>query len=422
MSSLLARARFARALSFRPFALLWTGQTLSSMGDGAFFTVLSWQVLLLTGSAAALGLLVAAQTLPTLVFILIGGVTADRFSRRVIMIWSDVGRAIVVLIIAVLAWLHLLQFWHLIFLVIAFGTADGFFRPAFRSIGPELVDKEALSSANALNGLSKQANQLLGPILGAGLVVLVGTAGAFAFDGISFLCSVGSLLLLRPSILLTATSEAKPKAAKSGWQRFFGDAGEGLKYVADLPWLWSGILVASGIGIVVTGPLAVSLPKLVHDFYAAPVWLLGLINTGLAVGTIGAMVVMGQLHLEHRRGIILYTVLIIACASAASLGLPMPPFVRIFASLLGAIGIGIGTGVLAVIWSTLLQEKVPLEKLGRVSSVDTLGSFGLLPVGFIVVGLLADRFGANAVFLMGGLLGALFALLQLLNPAARKLD
>src|SRR5262245_42884387 len=149
--SLIQRIRFARALRHRPFALMWLGQTFSALGDGAYSIALAWLILLLTGSATALGVVLIANTIPRLLFLLIGGVAADRLSRRVIMLWSDSVRAVLVLLITLLAWTHLLQLWHLVVLGLFFGFVDGFFIPAYQSLPPQVVPTEDLPSANALS-------------------------------------------------------------------------------------------------------------------------------------------------------------------------------------------------------------------------------------------------------------------------------
>ncbi|GCE15696.1 MFS transporter [Tengunoibacter tsumagoiensis] len=424
---LVDRTHFTRALSSRPFALLWIGQTLSSMGDGAFFTALAWQVLAITGSSAAMGIVVAAQTLPAIFFMLIGGVAADRLPRRLIMIWSDIGRAIAVLTITVLGWLHLLQLWHLIFLVILFGIADSFFRPAYRSISPELVEKDRLSSANALTGLSKQMNQLLGPIIGATLVAFIGPSGAFGFDGLTFIISVLFLLGVRSSLFtpVSANKEAAVKSVvspKKGFLFLMENVREGLSYIVGSTWLWSGVLVSAGIGVVVTGALAIAMPKLVSDFYHSGVWLFGLISTALALGSISSIFVIGQLKTIRRRGIVLYGILTCSCLACAAFGIPGPTFIHPFIAVIAALLIGFGTGASQVIWPTLLQELVPLDKLGRVSSVDALGSVCLMPIGFIVIGNLVDLFGPAIIFICSGLIGAVFACSELFVKDVRQLE
>src|SRR5215469_11916152 len=191
------RLRFARALRSPAFALLWSGQTISALGDGAFFIALAWQILVLTRSGTAMGIVLVAQSIPRVLFLLLGGVAADRLPRRLVMLWSDSGRAFLVGAIALLGWLGLLQFWILVVLALCFGLADAFFLPAYQSIPPLLVETEALTSANALTSLSQELSILLGPALGAALVAVAGVSGAFAFDSLTFLISALCLLALR---------------------------------------------------------------------------------------------------------------------------------------------------------------------------------------------------------------------------------
>ncbi len=191
--------RLTRALSSRTFAWFWLGQTVSTLGDGAFSMALAVAVYQLTGSSLAMGFFLLAKMIPELLFTLFGGVAADRLPRRLLLLGADSGRALAVLAIAALAWLHLLQVWHLFVLAVLFGLCHALFNPAYRAITPDLVEKAHLSSANALAELSSQLGNFLGPLLGAGLIALTdGSVGAaFAFDGLTFVVSVCSLLVLR---------------------------------------------------------------------------------------------------------------------------------------------------------------------------------------------------------------------------------
>jgi len=178
ITAITQKLSFARSLKSRPFAFVWIGQTISNLGDMIFYTALAWQVLSMTGSATAMGVVLVAAEIPRLVFMLIGGVAADRLPRKLIMLWSDGGRGLIILLIALLGWMHVLQFWHLVLQSFLFGFVDGFFNPAVRAITPELVEKDDLASANSLNSLSQTMSQLLGPALGATLVVLISPNGA----------------------------------------------------------------------------------------------------------------------------------------------------------------------------------------------------------------------------------------------------
>jgi MFS family permease len=189
------RFTFARALACRSFRLLWLGQTISNLGNNVFSLALAWQVLLMTHSATAMGLILMARLVPNLAFVLIGGVAADRLPRRSIVLWSDGLRGLVLLSVTVLGVAGLLQLWLLVVESLIFGIVEGFFNPALMSLPPELVAKEKLPSANALTALSLNLAGLAGPVLGALLIALAGLFSAFALDAVSFFIS---MLLLFP--------------------------------------------------------------------------------------------------------------------------------------------------------------------------------------------------------------------------------
>ncbi len=450
MVNLASRVRFIRALQSRPFALLWLGQTISVLGDGAFDIALAWQVLLLTGSGTAMGIVLTARMIPNLVFLLIGGTAADRLPRRLVLLWSDGGRAVVVLLIAALGWLHLLQFWHLVVLSLIFGVVDGFFRPTYRAIFPQLVKADDLSSANSLTALSEQISLLLGPLLGATYIALAGPASAFAFDGLSFIISALCLLAMRlpattPQMLSEEaisisknTSKEYPDAGaplagtdtplaprRSGMlsaaANVLKDVREGLRYVASSRWFLVGLPLATigNIGAVAT---VVAMPKLVHDVYGAGAWLLGVLGAADAAGAIIAALLVGQAHRLHRRGLLMYLSLILASIAWIVLGLPLShDNAPLIASIANAFA-GFGLGVLGVLWITVMQELVPGDMLGRVTSIDILGAKCMAPVGYLLGGVLTDRIGPSWVFIAGGLLNLLLAVIALCVRDIRRLE
>ncbi len=390
------RGAFVKALRVRPFALLWGGQAISAIGDGAFLTALSWQVLVLTGSATALGIVLVAQSIPRVTFLLFGGIVADRLPCRVVLLWSDSARAVFVLAIAALGWLHVLRLWHLVALGLGFGLAEAFFIPAYQAIPPQIVPGEALTSANALTGASRSLSLLIGPALGAALVAIQGPSSAFAFDGATFVISALFLIAMRPPPGEPAQSGVATRESVLGGIR------AGLGYVLRSPWLWVTIAMAS-LGNIAWAPLQVSLPRLVHDVYGQGVWLLGFILSASAAGALIATVVIGHLPRLPRRGLIAYSALIASSLAFLALGLPLPRAAAPAIAIAAAVVFGVGTGIFDVIWVTVMQELVPSNMLGRVSSIDWLGSFCVTPVGFALVGMLTDRMGASWVFVAGGL-------------------
>lgn len=422
-ATLASKIRFTRALSSRPFALLWAGQTISALGDGAYFTALGWEVLLLTHSAGAMGLVLVASSTPRLIFLLIGGVTADRVSRRAVMLWSDAGRAVAVLTIAVLGWANVLQLWHLVGLSLLFGMVSAFFMPAYQSIPPQLLEGEMLSSANALTGLSRQVGMLLGPGIGAALVAASNPISAFAFDGLTFVVSALCLLALRlpEHMRRSAARRGGSGGERRGVRGVLADAREGFTYITGSTWLWVIIAIASVQNVGASG-FVVSLPKLVATVFHQGVWLLGAIGAASAFGTIAGTLVVGQSKRLGRRGLLACLGLLGAFVAYTLLGVPFAHVIEPVVAIGAAAIFGFGLGVFEIVWVTTLQELVPADKLGRVFSVDMLGSFALLPLGYALVGALTDRLGPGAIFLAGGAINVALTLVALAVPGVRRLE
>jgi hypothetical protein len=198
-----------RALAHRSFALLWTGQTISSVGDSVYQVVLVWWVLVHTGAARAMGTVLLCQRIPALVLLLLGGVMVDRLPRVWLMLLSDLTRGVLVSIIALLACTDTLTVWHVYVVSFAFGVVGAFFYPAYRAVMPELASSDILPSANALTSLSQQATGILGPSVGAVMVAVGGSPVAFAVDAMSFFFSLICLPLLLPQA-------TRPKASERG--------------------------------------------------------------------------------------------------------------------------------------------------------------------------------------------------------------
>ncbi len=432
--------RFAQALNARPYALIWVGQTLSNLGDSIFLTALAWEVLVLTGSGTSMGLVLLAGIIPRLIFTLIGGVTADRLPRKLVILWSDAGRGVVILLLALLTWMHLLTFWQLVAQSLIFGVVDGFFGPAILSITPDIVEKRDLTSANSLNSLSRNFSQLLGPALGALLITLTSTAGAFAIDALSFAISVAFLLAVRiparkKEIVVESTGLASqldqisnetlssPLVKRNAIKAFFADLGEGMVYVKSSRWIWVTILISSLGNIGIVASLAVAMPKLVHDVYGQGPWLYGLINSMSAIGAFIGLIAVAQATRWKRRGLLAYLAFALANAGILILGLPFPTQSMLFIAPIAGIIFGFGLTFFNTICYTVLYEMVPTEKLGRVVSIDSLGSFGLTPIADALGGIATDHIGPALVFVIGGAFNLILILIPtLLVREIRQLE
>jgi DHA3 family tetracycline resistance protein-like MFS transporter len=355
-----------------------------------------------------MGIVLIATSVPRVLFMLLGGVIADRLPRWLVMLWADAGRAVAVGAIAVLSYTNTLQFWHLIALGLLFGFSQAFFRPAYQSIAPQLVEVEALPSANALNGLSREIGSLVGPALGALLVARFSTASAFAFDALTFFISALCLLAIRAPInpLLAQEGLETQAQPRLGVRGVFADIREGIGYIAASSWLWVTIAIAS-LANALRAPYSVTLPLHVRDFYHAGVGLYGAIFSAAAVGVILATLIVGQVRRIRHRGIVAYSALIVSALAMMAFALPVPqqfvPAVALTASALD----GAGIGVFEIIWVTVLQEMIPVEKLGRVTSVDLAGSELLQPLGLAAIGFLTDAVATPWIFLVCGALNLL---------------
>jgi len=262
-----------------PFATLWSGQTVSRFGDAVHQIALAWLVLELTGSAAAMGAVLAAHLLPFIGFSLVGGVVVDRLPRLLVMLASDLARMAIVAVIAALVLLERVEFWHLLALSATFGAVEAFFYPAYAAAVPELVPAGLRPSANSLHQLSRRFARLLGPALGAGLVAGGGTGFAFALDSVSYLVSavlVAQFVVkeTRLGAHMVATGEAEEAARLAGIR---------VKRMKTLGLTLSGFLAGLG-GLLLTAHLSSSNVTIAGGFLMSGIAAVLLGMTTIEVG------------------------------------------------------------------------------------------------------------------------------------------
>jgi MFS family permease len=415
-----------RSLKHRSFALLWTGQTTSRLGDSLYRIALSWWVLEKTGSAVAMGTVLVFSQIPMLIFLLIGGVVVDRLPRLRVMFVSDILSGLVILFVAVFSWFDLLQIWHIYIASMIFGFVEAFFFPAYQAVIPQLTPPEVLASANALSGLSLRLTGIVGPALGAALVAAGGTSVTFGLDALSFFISalcILPLLRLKLNPLQRATETTKEvsgtkKSAGEILKQGFTDLRDGFRLVMRIPWIWITILLFGFINIVEAGPRAVALPFLIKDDLGADVELLGLLGSAASLGSVVGMIWLGQYVRLRRRGLLGYFSIIVTGITMLPFAFTLPVPILTVSMFIS----GISFAVFALIWTHTLQEMVPGDMLGRVYSIDALGSFVLLPIGFALAGWGTELLGAPTVFLIGSIGIIVLVLLGLSHPAIRNLD
>jgi MFS family permease len=385
------------------FRLLWIGRTASVLGDSLTFVALAFAVLGLRGSGTDIGLVLASFSAPRVLFLLVGGVWADRLPRRRVMIAADLVRAAaqVGLAAAVLSGTASLAVFMLAAAVT--GTASAFFQPASTGIVPEAVSAERLQEGNALLQLSQSVAFLLGPVVSGLLVVAIGPGWIFAIDGVSFLLSAAALAALR----LTP-------AARSAGASFVSELVQGWREVLRRDWLLPSFLTFSFVnlsfaGFLVIGPMAMS-----AAYRGAADW-------GLVMSVVGfGGLVGGSLALRWRPSRPLIAVFALLAIHPVSLlvlsGTPLLPIVLV-AVLLGSSALTLGDTV----WHTTIQQQIPAASLSRVSSYDWMVSFIFFPIGTVLAGPLADALGVSTALLLFAGLSSIPTVLVLLLPAIRAI-
>jgi MFS family permease len=403
-----------RSLHHTAFAWLLSGQTLSRIGDYLYQVVLAWWVLQETGSAVAMSSVLILSVAPLIIFGFLGGVAVDRYSRIHVMLLSDLLRGALVGIVAVMAFSDTLQVWHVYIISLLFGIVDSFFQPAFTALVPQLVPTPDLPSANSLSSMSHQLGRIVGPALAGVIIALGGTTLGFTINAASFFISA---LCLLPLLNVPAASRRMNVASESQtsvWQ----EAREGLGIVLRTPILWMTVLMDALTNVTLSGPYSVALPFLVAQRWPGNANALGWLYAFFPIGYALSSLWFGRQSVLRRRGLLLYLSTVLAGLGMLVLGLPLPLVVLAAAAVLN----GASLEASGLAWANLLQEKVPGEKLGRVASIDMIGSTVFIPVGFAVTGLLTDSLGPASVFILGGGITMLLALLALAHPAIRRLD
>jgi MFS family permease len=393
------RAGTLVAFRSRDFQLLWGGQTISFVGDAAFIVALGWRVTDLTGKASSLGFVLAAESLAMLTTLLWGGVLADRYSRKLLMIGSDIARAAVMTVFFALDASGHLGMSSILVLAVLFGAADGFFQPAFGGIVPLVVETPMLASANSWIGIARQGSAIVGPALAAALYGTAGPKTVWGIEAGSFLVSAGAVWRSRPR-----TIEAPPRL---GMRK---ELAEGFRYVTSVPWIWTGIAAATLILMVAMSPYTVLLPRVVQSHYHRGVGSYGLLFSTMAAGMVVGSLVWARWHPRKWRVAICF-----AAFGINDIGivvLAVSPWYEVAVVSAAWRGFWIGIGIAA--WMTLISELVPEHLLSRVLSFDYFGSFALTPVGFVVAGVAATVIAPTKILAAGGALGAILWFVPLL--------
>jgi len=387
----------------RDFRLLFTGQSVSVLGDRMVAVALAFAVLGIGGSPSEVGIVLAARIFPSAACALIGGAVADRASRRSVMVAADLVRVASQGAIAALLIGGAAQVWTLALLSGVAGAASGFFGPASIGLIPEVVPAEELQPANALRSSGASAGEIIGPLLAGLLVAGAGAGWAIAADAATFAVSAACLLALR-----------LPGRVATGSGSFLADLREGWAVFSSRTWVWAMVAYFAVANLFwgawsSLGPVVAD-----RDLGGAAAW--GTILAAVGVGALAGSVLATQVRPSRP------LVFVALCEALFALPLGFLAATSIVALLiLAALISGVGLMLGMSVWESTLQRHVPADSISRVSSYDWFGSFIFYPVGLAIWGPISAAIGIHASLWIAFALFALAILSLLAVPAVRRL-
>jgi len=390
---------------YKGFTSLAISRFISNVGNGVSPIALAYGVLSLPNATGRdLSIVMAARFVPLLAFMLFGGVIADRFQRNRLVGGSDMLGSFLAAVSAISLIAGFSSTWLLALMGGLFGILNAIWWPAMSGVLPEILPKEKLQEGNAVIGLLTNFGYIIGTLGGGILVSSVGAGWGLLVDAISFFIA-GVIVWNLP--ILGKLKEKSPGIIHDlvvGWKEFISRS-----------WVVAMVLTFALINMAFESMLSVLGPLNFSDPTTGPKqWSYNL--AGLSVG----MLLGGIWVLKIKIGRPLYLAMVLIALSAVwdyalAFDLPMA------FSVLAAVFSGISLEIFMVTWNTSLQSHVPEESYSRVSSYDTLGSFGIAPLGIVIAGPLAMHFGVNTILFITGTTTLIASIASLLVPSVRNL-
>jgi MFS family permease len=398
-----------RPLRERDFALLWTGMTVSLLGDGIYTVAVAWQVYQLSNRPSALALVGLSWTAGLVLFILLAGVLSDRLDRRRVMISADLLRAAVQLGIGALALTHSLEIWMLVVLVLLHGIGEAFFAPAFSALVPDILAPTQIPQASAIEQIVRQAaRNFLGPAIGGVIVALVGPGTSFVIDAGTFVFSAACIFLIR----------VRPVAIRERSAGLVTELREGMAYVRTQTWLWGTLVAASLAVLFFMGPIQVLVPYVVKNRLHEGSGSFGTVLALEGLGAIAMALWVGARGLPRRE--ISWMMIVWSFGGIPFLGFALGQELWVLAVCSAVWGASLAFGM--IVWTTRMATRVPEHLRGRVNSVDWFVSIGLAPASFALTGPVSSLIGVRDTLLIAAIVPAVstFALLFLTGMRAEE--
>ncbi|HVU09935.1 MAG TPA: MFS transporter [Phototrophicaceae bacterium] len=393
LSALRAVTSGFHSLRVRNFRLFIIGQIISLVGTWMQTTAEAWVVLQLTNSPLALSFETTLQFLPIMILALYGGVLADRLPKRKTMVVTQSLLLVQALIFGILVATNSIQLWELYLLALAQGVVNAVDNPVRQAFVSEMVGREELVNAVALNSMTFNGARVLGPAIAGIVISIIGIAPTLFVNAVSYVAVIAALLMMRESEFFTRVTGV-PQG--SVWTRLK----EGLSYAWHTPQILAILIILAALGTFGFN-FTVVMPLIADFVVHTDVAGFGLLSSAFGVGALVAAVGTAYLGKPGMKRLFImaaaFSILLAFTAFTSSFALS-----ALFLGLVGVTGIGYGVGS-----NTLLQLSTPDELRGRVMSLHVLLILGSTPIGALVIGALSDTLGvAVALFVCAILCGA----------------
>ncbi len=397
-----------RALSHPNYRLYWIGQLISLTGTWMQSTAQQWLVYRLTGSPLKLGMVTFLTSLPVMLFSLFAGVVTDRVDKRRFLVFIQSGMMLLAFVLAALTYMGVVQYWHVLVLATLLGLASTFDMPARQAFTVEMVGKEDLMNAIALNSSMFNGARLVGPAIAGLLVARMGETVAFSLNGLSFLAVIAGLLMMR----------LPPFTPRDGRLTPLADLKEGLDYIARSRTVLSLVIVAA-IPSIFGFPYTALIPVMAGNVLGLGADGFGVLVSAVGAGALAGAVSLALLGSFRRKGLLLTAATFSFAGALAGFALSRSLRLSMFALAFA------GWGMIAQLatTNTLLQLTIPDALRGRVMSAYLWAVVGLAPVGSLLLGSLAEAWGVPNAILFGAVVCALSAAVMLAAlPEVRRLE
>ena len=380
-----------RALKYRNFRIFFFGQSISLIGTWMQYVAMSWLVYRMTNSVFMLGVVGFASQIPAFILSPFTGVLADRHNRHKILLFTQALALLPALILAILTMTGNIQVWHIIVMGIFLGCVNSLDIPARQSFILQMIEeKENLGNAIALNSMMFNMARLIGPSIAGVLIAITGEGMCFLINAISYVAVITSLIAMDEGI--------KIRKDKKVDYDIFKDLKEGFNYAFGFKPIRAILLLLSIIGLMGMS-YAVLMPVFAKDVLGGGAYTLGFLMAAVGVGALA-----GTVYLASRKKAIALGNTLPVSAGIFGIGITAFSFSHnIWLSLLLLFIAGFGIMVQMAASNTILQTIVDDDKRGRVMSLYTMAFMGMAPLGSLLAGIIAARFGASNTLIFSGL-------------------